>query len=229
MGLVGFNPDLVVNSINNVQNAYNELIQAIGTDMQSQFVNGMQDKWASNNAQKFFGDVKNAVDALINESNNIFESIVDSMNSAANEWAKETGSAWSIKQFSRIEKKLDISGIQENINGVRGADPEVASIAAKLPNICNSAVSALSNAQSAVQNCGFVGGNQESQIIGSLKLIRNHLEESFNEISSACQMAIEHEVNNINDLNSKVSDAFGGGGNTHTNAAANKFNTNAMN
>lgn len=208
--IIGFDPDLVASSINNVQNAYNELLQAIGTDMQTQFVNGMQDKWACKDAQTFFQTFKGVVDTLITDSSNTFQSVVEAMNSAANGWAQQTGSMWSAKQFSRIEKQMDVSGIQENIGGVRGVDPEATSVSAKLPVISNAAVNALSDAQAAVQNCGFIGGSSASNLISSLGKIKANIEEAINQIANDCQKAIEATSQNYSNLEVKISDAFAG-------------------
>ena len=84
MALTGFNPDEVTSSINSVKQAYEELIKALGDDMQREFVGGMADKWACKQAQDFFGSAfKPAIDSLISSSNTIFQSVADAMNSAA--------------------------------------------------------------------------------------------------------------------------------------------------
>ena len=70
MALSGFNPDEVNSSISSVKSAYESLTAAIISRMQNEFVNGMADKWACNNAQSFFNDqFKPVVDSLINDSN----------------------------------------------------------------------------------------------------------------------------------------------------------------
>lgn len=210
MGLVGFDPSTVASAINNVQAAYNDLIQAIGTDMQGQFVNGMQDKWACKDAQEFFQSFKSVVDTLNTDATNVFQSVVDSMNSAANGWAQQTGSTWAAKQFSRVDKKMDVSCIQENIGGVRGVDPEATAVSAKLVNIANAASTALERAQSAVQSCGFVGGSSAGTLVSSLRTIKTNIENAINQISSDCQKAIETTTQNYTNLDTKVSDAFAG-------------------
>lgn len=211
MALTGFDPDLVSSSISNVQSAYNDLIQAIGTEMQTRFVNGMEDKWACNEAQKFFQNFKGVMDPIITESNNTFQSVVDSMNSAASNWASQTGTSWGGKQFSRIEKQMDVSGIKENLNGVRGVDIGAApGVAQQLPSIANSAINALSQAQQAVQNCGFVGGNQEASLIASLGKIKSGIESAVNEITDACSNAINVTAEKYGTLETNVSNAFSG-------------------
>ncbi len=118
MGLLGFDPELVATSINSVQTAYDSLISAIATEMQTQFVNAMQDKWACNDAQVFFSQFKEVLDKLITESNNTFESVIESMNSAASNWAQNTGSAWSSKTFTRIDKTIDEFLQYINVNNI---------------------------------------------------------------------------------------------------------------
>lgn len=211
MGLVGFDPELVATSIKNVQSAYDDLIRAIATDMQSQFVNGMQDKWACADAQKFFQSFKNVMDILIKDSNNTFQSVVEAMNSAANGWAQQTGGTWANKAFNRLDKEIDVSSIQENIGGVRGADPEATSVSGRLASISSSAISALSAAQSAVQNCGFIGGSSASSLISSLGKIKANIESAVNQISNDCQKAIETTSQTYTNLDVKISDGFSGG------------------
>ena len=65
MAMTGFNPDQVTSSMNNVEKAYSDLIRALGTNMQSNFVNTMANFWACNQAQTFFtNNFKPAIDEL---------------------------------------------------------------------------------------------------------------------------------------------------------------------
>lgn len=208
MALTGFDPELVTSSINKIQNSYNELIAAIGTDMQNQFVNGMQDKWACADAQTFFNNFKSTIDSLITNSNNTFESVVNAMNSAARAWADQTGSTWSAKQFSRNDIKMDITGIKENIGGVRGVDLQATAISDKLPTIAEAAGRALDNSKSAVINCGFVGGTSEADLVNSLEQIKTSINNAVSQISNDCKKAIETTTQNYSTLEVSVSDAF---------------------
>jgi len=212
MALTGFDPELVKSSIESVKTAYSNLIKALGDDMQNQFIGGMSDKWACNDAQKFFNDgFKPAIDGLIKGSNTIFESVVSSMNSAAQRWAQETGSAYSPTTLSTISKTMDVSGIQENIGGVRGIDKENATtVAAKLPVIAEAAKGALTDAQNAVQNCGFIGGNQASNLINSLGTIKSNIDTATQDISNQSKSAIDNTVQRYGDTAGKVEQAFSG-------------------
>ena len=210
MALTGFDPDLVSSSIKAVQAAREELIIAIADEMQNKFVNGMQDKWACNQAIKFFESFKNTMDSLILQSINTFESVIQSMDSAAKAWAMQTDSVWPGVQFPIIDKKIDVSMIKENIAGVRGVDPEAKAVSSNLTTIATSANIALSNAQSAVQTCGFIGGGSAEQLISSLGKIKTSIDEAVTQISEACKAAIESTTQEYTNLEVKVSDAFAG-------------------
>ena len=212
MALSGFNPEEVNTSINSVKSAYESLTNAIIGRMQNEFVNGMADKWACNNAQSFFGDTfKPVVDSLITESNNVFESVVNSMNEAAQAWAQETNSSYTPTQFSANGQRIDVNGILENINGVRGIDlAEADVVAGKLPSIASDASSALEAAKSAVLNCGFIGGDQAGNLQNSLGQIKTNIEKATNDITEQVKAAINTTVQNYANTEGKISAAFAG-------------------
>ena len=165
MAMTGFDPALVSGSITKVKDAYNDLVAALGTEMQSNFIDSMANYWACPDAQTFFAqNFKPAIDGLLSNSHKIFESVVTSMNSAAQGWARQTGATWAGTSFGGALKTVDVSNIKENINGVRGVDEDQAnSTAGRLTTIASNAEAALTRAELAVQNCGFVGRNMETQ------------------------------------------------------------------
>lgn len=213
MALTGFNPDVVNSSINAVKSAYEALIRALGDDMQNQFIGGMADKWACNHAQAFFNDAfKPAIDGLIQNSNVIFESVVSAMNSAAQAWAEQTESSYSPVSFSPINKQMDTSVIRENIGGVRGIDLSSAQpVAGKLTTIAGSAKDALTSAENAVQECGFIGGNQQANLVASLRTISSKIDSTTQEITGESKKAIDTTVENYSNTEGKVSEAFAAG------------------
>ena len=196
MAITGFDPSIVNAAINSVNNAYNDLIRALGNDMQTQFVDEMASKWACPNAQTFFnGSFKPAIDGLISDSNRTFESVVSTINSAGQAWAAETGASYGGQAFSGVSKTIDTSSIQENIGGVRGIDLEsTGGVVGRLSSIAASADSALSSAQSAVSNSGFVGGAQQANLISSLGTIKTKISNATNELTSGVKTAIDQTV-----------------------------------
>lgn len=212
MGLSGFDPNLVNQSINSVQKAYNNLIQALGDDMQTKFIGGMEDKWACNDAQQFFNNnFKPSIDSLLSESTRIFESVVNTMGEAGEAWAEQTKSSYSAPGFSAIPKTMDTSTILENINGVRGVDAKSAKTVAKqLSDIAESANTALTSAQQAVQNCGFVGGSQEANLIDSLGQIKNNINTTTQELTSTVKNRIDATADAYKKTEGTIAAAFAG-------------------
>ena len=211
MALTGFDPSIVSTSINSVKTAYSDLIRALQNDTQTKFVGGMKDNWACNEAQKFFREsFKPSIDELIKGSDDVFESVVNSMNSAAQAWAERTESSYSNVPFTRSNGKVNIDAIQENINGVRGVDEANANQIANttLQQVAQAASSALQQAKSAVQNCGFIGGAQASNLSNSLETIRTRINEATNELSTQTKSAISSTVTAYGDIRGKVENAF---------------------
>lgn len=86
---LGYNASDVIASIRAVNNAYNALMVALVNTTQSQFVNQMQDNWASEDAYQFFNlSFKPAIDEITSNATKVFQSVVDSMNSAGRAWAE---------------------------------------------------------------------------------------------------------------------------------------------
>lgn len=210
--LTGFDPEVVSTSINKVINAYNELIEQIGTRMQSDFVDGMADKWACKQAQTFFNSAfKPTVDELNRGVDETFRSVVDSMNSAAVSWAQNTDSSYAPVSFSVRNVTMKTDNIMENINGVRGIDLQLSNtVSAKLPVINSNAKQALNNAKSAVQGCGFIGGNQEEYLVQSLETIKNNVDNATTTITDQAKKAIDDTLSTYTDVEGKISAAFQG-------------------
>ena len=71
------------------------------------------------------------MDSIINNANAIFESVVNSMNSAASAWTVRCKSTHSNVSISINPSSINTSSIQENIGGVRGIDLSNAQSTAK--------------------------------------------------------------------------------------------------
>lgn len=210
--LTGYNPEEVTMSINAIKGAYEELISILGDRIQNEIVNGMSDKWACSNAQKFFSEAfKPAVDSLIAGVNTTFESVVNAMNEAAQIWASDCGEVYSPVSLSLIIKNIDTSNIFENISGIRGIDLDQASqVAAKLPTIAAEAENAVSKASSAVDSCGFMGGSQAENLKASLNVIKTNISNATNEITSETKAAFESTIATYGNAAGQISQAFAG-------------------
>ena len=210
MAMTGFDPEVVNQALRNVKSAYESLIEVIGDRMQNEFVVGMQDKWACTQAQNFFeNNFKPAIDSIIKSSNSTFESVVASMNSAGQAWASQTESSYSPQSFTPLSKTIDAGVIMENIGGVRGVDKDAAqSIADKLPGLSEAARTALTDAQTAVQNSGFIGGSQQENLVDSLGQIKTAIYGIIDKVTGETESAIRDTVQAYGDLGGKVAEAF---------------------
>ena len=210
--LTGYNPEEVTISINAIKSAYEVLVSVLGDRIQSEIVNGMADKWACANAQKFFNEAfKPAVDGLLNGVNTTFESVINAMNEAAQIWASDCGEVYSPTAFSLIIKSVDTSSILENISGIRGIDLDQASqVAAKLPSIAAEAENAVARASAAVDSCGFMGGSQAANLKASLDVIKTNISNATNEITSQTKAAFESTIATYGNAAGQISQAFAG-------------------
>lgn len=210
MALTGYDPNVVNSSINAVINSYNELMSQLKDGIQTKFVNGMSDKWACVNAVNFFNEgFKPTMDELLTSTDSIFESVVSSMNSAGSAWANDTGSQYSTVSFSVQGAKMDVSNIVENIGGVRGIDLQQSSaVINTLPTIASQAESALEQAKNAVQNCGFIGGDQAANLISSLGMIKTKINTAVTDITNEVKSAMDQTVNTYQDTEGRISQAF---------------------
>ena len=211
MALTGFDPQLVYSSISRVQSAYDQLMRALLSDTQSKFINPMGDAWACNEAMKFFEAAQTAFNSQIQGSTQVFQSVVDAMNSAARSWATRTETEYSERSFSANNGTVDVSCIKENIGGVRGIDESVATSAVSQLSVIKSAAdSALDQAVSAVSNCGFIGGGQESNLVSSLNKIKSNISSSFGELTGSAKTAMDSTIQTYGTIESNVSNAFAG-------------------
>ncbi len=212
MALTGFDPSIVQTSMNNVIAAANDVMDVLCNKFQAQFVDKMSELWACNDAQNFFrNSVKPAMDNLTNDANNIFVSVINAMRDAGNNWAAETGATFSPPSYTSNRKAVDISSIQENINGVRGIDLSAATtVSSALAIINGAAESALSRAVSAVQSCGFIGGTSAANLLASLNTIKTNINTTFTNCSASLKTAINNTTTNYKDTEGKIAQAFAG-------------------
>lgn len=212
--LTGFNPGVVQTSISGVKTAYNNLIEQIGNRMQNEFINGMAEMWACDEAVDFFTNVvKDNIDRLIPAVNATFESIVRVMDDQARIWAENTGNAsvYVSTQFEQNPKtSVDVSNIQNaTATGERGIDVDnYGPVVKKLPDIYEQAKSAAQAAQQAVSNCGFLGGDQAETLYNSLERVKNSIDSAIATITQLLQTNIDNTVSRYGALQTQASSRF---------------------
>lgn len=208
--LTGFNENEVYKTIQSLESAYQALHAAIKNRLQNGFIIGMQDKWACNEAQEFFRNVvQPQFEEIIKVVNENFTVIDEGINEAARLWALETKSQYTKRHISRIETKIDVSMIQENIGGTRGIDKvEASSLVSHLKQFDLDASSALSSAKNAVIDCGLFGGAQEQNLQEVLEKNKSIIGNYITNLIQLLEKAINSTVSSYGDTEGKISQAF---------------------
>lgn len=216
MALTGFNPQLVKSSIKSVIDAYNDLYDALITVTQQSFVTPMANYWCCKEAVTFFNQAfKPAIDSLQEGAQKTFISVVDSMNSAADSWAKRTGNtdAWSKVSFTPRTQKIDVSAIKDkNAKGEIGID-EVQAVAKAALLVTKSyvkAAAALTKAAAAVTVCGFLGGTQAADLKSALNSIKKAIDETTKDMAEGIKKAVKDSADNYKSTGAIISNAFKG-------------------
>lgn len=206
----GFNPVQVNSSISAVMTAHAGLMSCLATKMQTNFVNEMGREWACNKAIDFFAGFKTAEDGLIQKADSTFQSVVDTMNQAAQNWAAGTDTTYVKKPFRNFSKRITVEGvIKENINNERGIDePAAKATVNKLAPLALQADINLQKAVSAVQNCGFLDSTEATNLVASLGEIKEKIKESFDEINGKVKDGIDATLTEYGSIESTNAETF---------------------
>lgn len=213
MDFLGFNANEVNSSIGNIIQAYNNLYNALYIDMQNIFINKLCNDWYGTDAIEFIAKVKTSSDSLLKEVDEIFGSVEQAMNGAAQAWAEETGNigAYTVRKLSANTGRINTSNAKENNGGIRGMRINVASEAREnLAKIKTYADQALTSARKAVEECGFLGGNQASSLQNSLSEIKNNVNKEFGQLSDDLENAIKSYLQSKTDLSETIQTKFSG-------------------
>jgi len=216
MGLIGqgassFDISKISSTLNTISSSYNSLHDAIRNHIQKNFINnGMSQYWACNEAQKFFTDgVKPQVDELIRVINANFNAVIVAIDAAAKAWATATGTPYTNYSFTLQYTTIDVTAIQENINGIRGIDKvQAIEVTKYLDSFGTDANTALSQSVTAVKSSGFIGGTQETNLIAALTKNETLINNFVAQMKSSIQTAIQNTVNNYGDTEGRIASAF---------------------
>lgn len=208
-GATGFKPEVVNESIDGVKKAYESLMTTIGDDMQNQFVAGMAECWACNEAIDWFTKLQELYNPILSDAAQNVYAVMARMKTAGEGWAEQTGTTYSAPSISKIEKEMDIGSIQENIDGVRGIiEEEAKSTANKLPNILSEALGFLNNILSAISDCGFLGRDQATELNNLVSDVKSALEKAYENIMQSADKAINDTAEAYGNVGRDVSDVF---------------------
>ncbi len=213
-GATGMNPVKITASMDRIEAAYSNLMDALSTGTQTQFVDKMSQCWACKQAQDFFNEsFKPAIDELLKGCRETFESVIDSMNSAAESWGNTVQYSWARRSFSGADgsNQVDVSCIQENIGDDRGAvESEVENALTSFNSIAENAGQALDEAINAVHECGFLdpSGNQEASLVEALTGVKNNILDSAQKLTDETKQAVKSTVETYGSLATNVSSTW---------------------
>ena len=214
ISIIGFNPDMLRLSMRTVQVAYNSFMMQISTNIQNNFINELALYWGDNRAQMFFTKFKESIEAVIDESNNVFQTVFDAMNDAGKLWTstKSPNTIWNEVPFERVNPRLDISLIKSNIDGLVSMDTYtvINVTSSSLNSVMVEATKALDEAQRAVQDCGFVGGNSTNNLCMSLTMIKTRVGELLQNVIEYSKKTIESSATDYINTEAQISDRFNG-------------------
>lgn len=213
MAVTGYNPDTVGSAIGSIKASYASVMSALFSKNIASFVNPMGACWGSPQAVTFFTTYKTAIEAMRDDVTKVYQSIVESMNSAANSLARIAGSSWATITLESNSSELSISPIHQNLpDGTIGIDvTQAKTVAGQLDQVLTSVKDGLDIAASAVKNSGFVGGEMQSSLVSSLVKIKDNISEQFSSLKNQVNTAIQDTVDTYTTTSTNVSSAFGGG------------------
>mgnify|MGYP004681999971 CR=1 FL=1 len=207
----GFNPQEVASSVSAVKSSYDKLIDACVGEMHT-FVEEMSAHWAATNAVKTFVNVKKANDGLTTAATTTFQSVVEAMNGAASSWAQATGNAYNGSEFEPTVRRLSVGAIKDNIDGASGCDDEALTLVENLTTIAQHIDDALSEAISAVSNCGFLG-SEAGALTQALTTIKSNFSEQATENYNNIKEDLNKTFETYGSIESTNQSNFNGGGN----------------
>ena len=228
MGITGLNLGETSAAISKVAEAYKDIHDALISDSKTSFVEPMSSLWGSPEAVNFFTAYASTIASLSDSVNNTFNSVVVSMNSAANNLASIGGATWDnpLVEGQVVKKnELDTTSIKSDLNGVVGVDGDAASTLADsaMTSIETKIVAGLEKACNAVNTSGFVGAAMQDHLVTSLKNIKNHVEMTFDDLKSKVKKAITDTEEAYKTTSSNIESAFSGSGSSSGASDGGKF------
>ena len=212
MALTGIKAEEVNASLRSIQNSYNELMRALVTDMNNQFVNEIANLWVCKEAVDFFnGDYTTTCNSMKKAVNETFRSIFDAMNGAAATYAANdgtSGGSYTRVEFSEDTANVNVGTIKENEGGLRGADVEgiKSTTESKLGTILGTIQGALSKTETSVETSGFYDAesSQANALRTSISTIKNSIEKNFEQIKEALVEQANATSQKFGDIKSKI-------------------------
>ena len=181
-------------------------------DMQEKFVNVMAENWFCKEAQDFFANFKQKNDQLVKTVDNKFREIYEIIHDAEMMWAQQTqgkvSRSWGMAGGAT---NLDISGIKENYNNIRGINMK------KVPEIMNTFTTTIEKVKEdmqyikdSTQRVPFLGGNQQEKLVYLIDSTTKIIVEKVTEFISGTKTAIDSTLAKYGGTAAMVSERLSG-------------------
>jgi len=198
-------------ALKDIKSVYENLYNILSIDVQRNFVDELANMWACNYAVEFFNNVfKPSFDKLLDNVNAAFANIVESIVSAGVAWAETNGGTFADQGLTLKTNKIDVSGIRENINGVRGINVNAQTIANRLSTISSRAETELTNIINAAETSGFYGSSMPENLVSSLTQIKNEMADVIATLNNDVQQYVNKTAEEYRELATSTAKAFSG-------------------
>lgn len=191
---MGYNEGLIHGLISKEQEAYDQIMIALGSKMTS-MAEDISKLWYAGNAVTFFTQcLKPMVDDTANLTTKQFENIISVVNESGGFWARTTENSYSAVNFAPSGEQIDVSSVREadgNGSSYMEKDATSSTFSTKLTEVSQAVNDALETARTAASNSGFLSSQNEGALQQSLSAIANN----FNNMIQTIRTELNNSMN----------------------------------
>lgn len=209
----GYDREKVRNLINKTQANYDQLFKQLTDGVQSNFIASMKYAWICPDAVKFFeGEFTNAMSTLVTDINNTMRSVSEAINSSCETYAAQAGDTWSRVEINvRPFQNYTIRGVIEEYNSTYGQGGSMQTFEdakSRLNTVkanCKNETSSIANN---ARESGFIGGDQQTQLINALNTIDQRISDGFADIINKTSTRVSGSIEQFGAIASGTASAY---------------------
>lgn len=202
-----YNPQLVQSCISNFNNAYGELNNVLGQQMQANVIDKIAMGWKSPQAAKYLKQMVEGLAEINKSVHEMYNVMLENINISADNYARAGESVWSkVALAVATAASVDGSKVAESDSDGSIGLVNIASFnegKAFLANYKQMVGNALDHTKQAVSNTGFVDSGTESSIQNAIEKIRTRINEVIDQFSNTLNTDSETVSANYDDVVSK--------------------------
>ena len=208
-GIYGYSDVEVSHLIDQISSYTANVLDYLTVDMQKNFINPMAENWVCKEAQDFFASFKEIDERLAIRIRDRRDELIKFISEAANSWSQQTnsGRTFVVYDSSGFVPNLDISGIKENYNNIRGINMKhVPEIMRTLMTIIDNTKEDMNSIKRLTVNVPFLGGSQHEKLIQLVDVMTNMIVEEITGFVNATKVAIDNTLTKYGDTAAMVSE-----------------------